>query len=116
VGQPALPTSRKDSADYQLMPEVDLDTNRDKLIEKEVYSSFNGELDLLLAVCRTQAVSVCLPLPSVKSYLHSGLLERKQLMRGRQAQPGEDRAGQWVRRADHHRRLHGRASPYRHLQ
>jgi hypothetical protein len=37
-----LLSSRKDSHDYQLMPEVDLDPNQDLLIEKEVYSSFNG--------------------------------------------------------------------------
>jgi hypothetical protein len=37
-----LLSSRKDSHDYQLMPEVDLDTKQDLLIEKEVYSSFNG--------------------------------------------------------------------------
>ena len=37
-----LLSSRKDSHDYQLMPEVDLDPKQDLLIEKEVYSSFNG--------------------------------------------------------------------------
>ena len=50
-----LLSSRKDSHDYQLMPEVDLDTKQDLLIEKEVYSSFNDKalLQLSPAACST---------------------------------------------------------------
>lgn len=44
---------RKDSPDYQLMPEVELDTKQDILIEKEVYSSFNGQRNSVVK-CHSQ--------------------------------------------------------------